>query len=322
MKSSSFPKDILMPKALSSISPPHVVMPSARNYEHPLFARVVQKKNPGQSRPLPRAAMQRLTDVGCACGMDHGIDTRSSVPASCINAPISKRTGRLHRAPEQRPRRRLVAAHPDRLVGIGQSPERAIRRQELERAVRRLGLKGAVFFARMEELGDPGLWFWAKAQELDAAIFIHPAGNTDPRLARHRRLTSFGQQIEEAFALSSLVYDGVLDEFPNLKIAFAHGGGFLPYYYGRLDFFHRKGYSPQLKGDFSSYLGRLHYDTVVFDPRMIELAAVPASCILLGTGAFAEPTLGAGARARTADFRSQDASWAPMYTPDIRQARL
>jgi aminocarboxymuconate-semialdehyde decarboxylase len=301
----------------------HTVMPEvlAMTYEQSLFAKVVQSKGPdGRAEPLPAAQMQRLTNAEVRLHeMDTmGIDMQVVSPSilhQCSYGLDERKALAIERRSNECVAE-MVANDPDRLVGIGSVPLQNVdfAVNELERAVQVLGLKGAIVSSHVNgtELGDASLRpFWAKAQELGAAIFIHPAGNTDPRLARHRRLTSFGQQIEEAFALSSLVYDGVMDEFPKLKIVFAHGGGFLAYYYGRLDFFHRKGYSPQLKGDFSSYLGRFYYDTVVFDPHMLEALAtkVPAGHILMGTDfPFAETDpVGLVRRARKLSRTVQDA---------------
>src|SRR5262249_35843976 len=77
--------------------------------------------------------------------------------------------------------------------------------------------------------------FWAKAAELGAVIFVQPAGNTDKRMLRNRLMITVGQPLEEAYALSSLIYEGVMDQFPKLKIMVAHGGGYLPFYTGRHD---------------------------------------------------------------------------------------
>ena len=76
-------------------------------------------------------------------------------------------------------------------------------------------------------------------------------------------MCTVGQPFEAAYAMSSLVYECVMDEFPKLKILVAHGGGYLPFYTGRHDNDYRYGRSPQLKGDFSSYLPRFFYDAVL-----------------------------------------------------------
>jgi aminocarboxymuconate-semialdehyde decarboxylase len=184
----------------------------------------------------------------------------------------------------------LISKAPDRLVGIGSVPLQdtpaAIR--EMERAVVDLKLKGLVVASRVNELelGDPILRpFWKRAEELQVPIFVHPAGNPDPRMRRHSLLISLGQPLEEAYAQTSLIYDGVLDEHPNLKIAFAHGGGFIPYYAGRFDWIYRRGSTPQLKHDFSGYLKKFYYETVLFNIDVLEFLAekVDDSKIMLGS---------------------------------------
>ena len=184
----------------------------------------------------------------------------------------------------------LVSKAPDRLVGIASIPlqdvSAAIR--EMERAVLDLKLKGVVVASRVNdlELGDPALRpFWKRAEDLQVPVFVHPAGNPDPRMRRHSLLISLGQPLEEAYAQTSLIYDGVLDECPNLKIAFAHGGGFIPYYAGRFDWIFRRGSTPQLKHDVSGYLRKFYYETVLFNIDVLEFLAekVDASKIMLGS---------------------------------------
>jgi aminocarboxymuconate-semialdehyde decarboxylase len=183
-----------------------------------------------------------------------------------------------------------VAKHPDRLVGLGGLPlhEVALATAELERCVRDLGLRGVIISSHVNgvELGDQKLRaFWAKAEKLGAVIFIHPAGNTEQRMLRNRLMITVGQPLEEAYALSSLVYEGIMDEFPKLKIMVAHGGGYLPFYTGRHDNEYRYGRAPQLKGDLSSYLPRFFYDTVLFNPDMLEflVTKVPTSHVMLAS---------------------------------------
>jgi len=183
-----------------------------------------------------------------------------------------------------------VARHPDRLVGLGSLPlhDVALSAAELERCVRDLKLRGVIISSQINdvELGDARLRpFWAKAEALGAVIFIHPSGNTDPRMKKHRLMITVGQPLEEAYAMSSLVYEGVMDQFPKLKILVAHGGGYLPFYTGRHDNDYRYGRSPHLKGDLSSYLPRFFYDTVLFNPDMLEFLAtkVPTSHLMLAS---------------------------------------
>ena len=184
-----------------------------------------------------------------------------------------------------------VAQHPDRLVGLGSLPmqDANLAAQELERCVRDLKLKGVIISSNVNgaEIGEEKFRpFWAKAEALGATIFIHPAGSPDPRMRKHRLLITLGQPLEEAFAMSSLLYEGVMDAFPKLKIVMAHGGGFLPFYTGRHDNDHRnRPQATRLKGDFSSYLPRFYYDTVLFNPDMLDFLAtkVPTSHLLLAS---------------------------------------
>jgi aminocarboxymuconate-semialdehyde decarboxylase len=243
---------------------------------------------------MPPAHWQRMTDLPTRLSdMDAmGIDVQVICPNILHNCTYSldpEEAGRLERIGNDHIAE-TVAKKPDRLAGLGsvplQAPELAIR--EMERATGELGLKGVVIASRAHEtdLGDRRLRpFWRRAETLGVPIFVHPAGNPDPRLARHSMLISLGQPLEEAYAQCSLIYDGVMDECPRLKIAFAHGGGFIPYYAGRFDWMYTRGTTRHLKADFSTYLKSFHYETVVFDPAVLERLAekVDTSHIMLGT---------------------------------------
>ncbi|HWF93435.1 MAG TPA: amidohydrolase family protein [Xanthobacteraceae bacterium] len=245
-------------------------------------------------RPFPQAQIARMTDLKLRlAAMDEmGVDVQVISPNilhQCTYGLEPQDALRLERLNNDHAAE-LVAQKPDRLIGIGSVPlqnvEMAI--HEMERAVLDLKLKGIIIASRINEtdLGDPALRpFWSRAQALDVPIFVHPAGNADPRLQKHSLLISLGQPLEEAFAQTSLIYDGVMDEFPRLKIAFAHGGGFIPYYAGRFDWIYHRGSTPQMKSDFSTYLRTFRYDTVLFNPDVLEQLAtkVDGSHIMLGS---------------------------------------
>lgn len=185
----------------------------------------------------------------------------------------------------------MVASHPDRLVGLGlvpmHDPARAVR--EMTRCVTKLGLKGVEISTDVNgsEIGERKFHrFWRAAEKLGCPVFIHPAGNSDKRLQRYGMAFNLGQPYEEALAMSSLVYDGVIDRFPKAKIMIVHGGGFLPYYAGRQDSGSRTGRDgANLNGEFSDYIKRFYYDSVIFNPDMLEFLATktPASHIMMGT---------------------------------------
>ena len=187
----------------------------------------------------------------------------------------------------------FVSRAPDRFVGMGSVPLQDVRRatKELERAVTGLGLRGAWISShvRAKDLGEKRLWpFWAKAQELDVPIFIHPQGFTHPERLQNAMLWStIGQPLEEALAMASFIYDGVLDAYPKLKIGVCHGGGFLPYYIGR----HNNSYRARaeikntIRQSPEAYLKRFYCDTVIFDPDMLPFLVkkVGAGRVVLGS---------------------------------------
>ncbi len=184
-----------------------------------------------------------------------------------------------------------VAQNPDRISGIGIVPlqDAKLAAKELDRIVKKNGLRGVEIstVVRGDEIGDKKFRpFWRKAEQLDVPVFIHPAGNADPRLKKFGMSFMVGQPYEEALAMSSLIYEGVLDKFPKLKVLVAHGGGYLPYYAGRQDNGYRSGRDGgTLKGDFSSYIRKFHYETVVFNPDMLDFLSTKVSSknIVMGT---------------------------------------
>lgn len=191
---------------------------------------------------------------------------------------------------------RLIAEHvaqaPDRLVGLGlvplQHPERIV--EYLDDAVLGRGLAGVEIssFAGDVELSDPRLEpFWARAAELGCVVFLHPFGcSLDERLDRFYLANTVGQPVENAVALSHLIFAGVLDRHPSLKLVAAHGGGYLPTAIGRSD--HAWRVRPEAHGCAeapSSYLRRIWFDTVVHDPHALRqlLAVAGASQVVLGS---------------------------------------
>jgi|SRR5262245_4254725 len=269
----------------------HVLVPEAmkRTYGHSQYARAVAGAD-----GVPEPLFKRMTEVPLrlremdATGVDLQVIS-PSIMQQCTYALDPQEALETDRYSNDRVAE-LVAQNPDRLVGLGSLPlhDVALSAAELERCVHDLNLRGVIISSHINdtELGDARLRpFWAKAAELGAVVFIHPAGNTEKRMLRNRLMITVGQPLEEAYALSSLIYEGVMDEFPKLKILVAHGGGYLPFYTGRHDNEYRYGRSPQLKGDFSSYLPRFFYDTVLFNPDMLEflLTKVPASHVMLAS---------------------------------------
>lgn len=191
----------------------------------------------------------------------------------------------------------LCAAHPNRFVGLGsvalQHPSLAL--EQLEEGVRKLGMRGFAIGGSVngEELSATKFHpIWAKAEELEALIFIHPQVSATPADERRLQGNGFldnviGHPLETTLALTHLIQDGTLDLFPKLKVCAAHGGGYLPSYSGRndqcLEAFPKL--CKPLKKLPSEYLKQLYYDSVLFTPEDMRhlIAVVGASQVVLGT---------------------------------------
>jgi aminocarboxymuconate-semialdehyde decarboxylase len=186
----------------------------------------------------------------------------------------------------------LCARHPDRLAALGnvalQHPELAV--EQLEYCVRKLGMHGVEVSTSINgrELDDPGFErFWAKAEELGCLVFIHPFGTSlGERVNRFYLANIIGQPIETTIALSHLIFGGVLDRYPGVKICAAHGGGYLPSYIGRSDHGHRV--RPEAQGmqrPPSEYLRQIWFDTLVYTPQALAhlISQVGVSQVVVGT---------------------------------------
>ena len=190
----------------------------------------------------------------------------------------------------------VSAAQPDRFVPIGavalQHPDLAA--TQLEYAVNELGHRGVMVTGSIDglELADPRFHpFWAKAEELDVVVFIHPRGFSegDARLQGNGRLGNIiGNPLETTVALSHLIFEGTLDRFPGVKVVAAHGGGYLPAYIGRSDHCHTsddRGCAGEEQKRPSEYLKQIYFDSLVYRTQNLEqlIDEAGASQIVLGT---------------------------------------
>src|SRR5207302_5555370 len=191
----------------------------------------------------------------------------------------------------------LCAAHPDRFVALGsvalQHPSLAV--EQIEQGVKKLGMRGFAIGGSVNGEDLSATKFnpiWAKAEELEVLIFIHPQVSGTPiderRLKGNGNLDNVvGHPLETTLALTHLIQDGTLDLFPRLKICAAHGGGYLPSYSGRNDEC-LKAFPKEcrpLKRLPSEYLKQLYYDSVLFTPEDMRhlIAVVGASQVVVGT---------------------------------------
>jgi len=171
-----------------------------------------------------------------------------------------------------------VAAHAERFVGMGTVPLQDVQMAiaELRRCVRSLDLRGIVINTNVngKDLHAPDLGpFFAAAEELGVLLFIHPLGFSHAQRLREYYFNNLiGNPLESALAMGHLIFGGVLDRHPGLRICVAHGGGYLPGYWGRMDHGWRaradcREHCQHLP---SSYLRKFWLDTLVFDPAQLE----------------------------------------------------
>ncbi|MCC6777421.1 MAG: amidohydrolase [Hyphomicrobiales bacterium] len=185
-----------------------------------------------------------------------------------------------------------VARHPARLIGLGTLPLHvpALAVTELDRCRKELALAGVAISTTAGgcELGEDALHpFWARAEELDAAVYIHPGGNRDRRFKRWHLWNSVGQAFEEAMAISSLMYDGVLERHPRLRICISHGGGYMPFYMGRIDrnYIEKANTRVNMTRPPVDYLRMLYFDSCVYERAVLQhlVDKVGADRVLLGS---------------------------------------
>lgn len=173
----------------------------------------------------------------------------------------------------------VVAAYPKKFVGLGtvpmQAPDLAIK--ELERCVKKLGLAGIQIGTNVNghNLNDPEFFpIFQAVEELGVAIFVHPWNTLGQERTQQYWLSWLvGMPAETSLAICSLIFGGVFERLPKLRVAFAHGGGAFPATIGRIE----QGFKmrPDLcavdhKVNPREYLGKFYLDSLVHDPIMLK----------------------------------------------------
>ncbi len=175
----------------------------------------------------------------------------------------------------------LADAHlsaPDRLFGFAtlpmQFPELAM--AEARRVATLPGIKGVYLGTAItdDDLGDRKFWpVYAVLEELGLPVFLHPLkvlGMTD-RLSQYFLSNLLGNPFDTAVAAAHLIFSGVLDAFPALRVALPHGGGALPFLLGRIS--HGWSVRPEcvhLDTDPRDYATRFFYDTITHDAASLN----------------------------------------------------
>lgn len=187
-----------------------------------------------------------------------------------------------------------VKEHPDRFIGLATVPLQDIDAsvQEAKRAIGELGLHGFQIGSNVggKNLNHPDYHpFFATVAELNVPLFIHPyipAG--EERMQEYYLHNLLGMVAETGLAIASVIYGGVLEKWPTLKVIFAHAGGVFPYIVGRMD----HGYTVRAKECTeaiphppSHYIKQVYFDCMSFNDRALRYLVdlVGADHVLLGS---------------------------------------
>ena len=216
--------------------------------------------------------------------------------------------------------REVVACHPKRFMGLGtlpmQDPELAAR--ELERC-HEIGLLGVEIGSHIngKNLSEREFFpLYQTCEELGMALFVHPW-----EMMGRETMPSYwlpwlvGMPAETSRAVCSMIFGGVFERFPRLRVAFAHGGGSFPATVGRIE--HGFRVRPDLCAVDNSvnprdYLGKFYLDSLVHDPVMLEYLVnlVGVDKVALGTDyPFPLGELAPGQLIEQSNFSEEDKAW-------------
>jgi aminocarboxymuconate-semialdehyde decarboxylase len=182
---------------------------------------------------------------------------------------------------------------PKRFVGLGTLPmqhaDMAIK--ELRRC-KEIGLKGIQIGSHINDwnLNEPALFpIFEAMQDLDMALFVHPWWwSAKTKMPKYWLPWLVGMPAETSLAICSMIFGGIFERLPKLRVAFAHGGGAFPATIGRIE--HGWQARPDLVAvdnihNPKKYLGQFWLDSLVHDPKMLEIVVdlVGANRVTLGT---------------------------------------
>ncbi len=188
----------------------------------------------------------------------------------------------------------MTKTWPDRFAGLATLPMQDVNAAvaELERVMVQLGFKGAMIDDKINgrTLDEPEfLPFWKAAEQMGAMILFHQAGDTlvSSRIDRYHFPNTIGNLADRTVTFASLVFGGVLDACPDLKICLSHGGGYTCYGIGRMD----RGWEGRTEARInisqppSAYLRRFYYDCIVYTEAALRylIDTVGVDRVVFGT---------------------------------------
>lgn len=234
-----------------------------------LGLRLTHMKNMGVDKQI-LSAITNMTFYGLDAGLNKEISAMYNDEIAAVAERMPEKFHCMCNVPLQEPE--AAAAELERSVGCGH-----------------IGVKIGTNVAGVN-LSDPGLdVFWARAESLDVPVFIHPgdiigAGDRMKEFYMHNLIAN---PLDTTIAAACLIFGGVLDRFPRVKIILAHLGGFTPWIRGRWQHGYEVREETRVRGAKApdSYLGKLYYDTVIHNADCLEFAVktLGADAILYGT---------------------------------------
>ena len=282
----------------------HLIVPEAENFvrQHPRWTRVDEMARKIQGEDSYRYNLQqgaetlsKSTEIDLRLeDMDRmGVDIQVLSPSPAQYYPWTEPDSASILAKMLNERiAEVCTARPDRFIGLGvvalQHPELAV--SQLDACINTYQFKGveiaSVYGGR--DLSDNQFEpFWELAEKLRAVILIHPLGSTlGERTLPYYLSNIIGMPLDTTLALSHLIFKGVFDRHPCLKVCSVHGGGYFPNSIGRFDHgYHQRPESRTMEHPPSEYLRRIYFDTVVFRPDILRtlIDRVGIEQVVLGT---------------------------------------
>lgn len=190
---------------------------------------------------------------------------------------------------------RLNQEYPDRLANLATVPLQDVDMavKELERAIRELKLFGVEIGSNVRgvHLGAPQFRpFWQAVADMDVFVFIHPEyfqEHSSPTLNEYYLVNFVGNPVETALNAAHMVFSGLFEELPTLKVMLAHAGGATPWVMGRWDHGYRvrREAKTKLRNPPSESVKKFYFDTVAHDPRALQylVETFGADHVLLGS---------------------------------------
>ena len=236
----------------------------------------------------PAARIEPMDSMGVDV---QGLATFVSQYGYWLPAPVAVESARI-----QNDRlAQAVADFPGRFAAVGatvplQDVDAAI--AEMDRAVDELGFKGLQIGGTVDghNLDEPRFRpFWQAVAAKGVPVILHPNGYEEShRLDEFFLVNCIGNPLETTVAVHRMVFSGLFEELPDLKLVLLHGGGYVPFYAARAD--HTWEVRPETRTAIpdrppSDYFKRLYYDTMVFQPRYVEhlIEIVGADRVMMGT---------------------------------------